>query len=224
MCFPDIAVYYRNQGAHARRPLCLPLWVTCAFPTCFPSHQTPTFRITESLRLEKTSQITLPHHRVTLLPPFSPPTHSQHCLPPGPQTAHPQQHTSSHPHRGCASPRPGPEVGCTSPGTTPVTPALPPWPGCWAHAEAVGHAGHWTLPLLGHGGHSPFSSASSLWRPRLTALGAAGGGSVPSGCPVVKPEVPQMVKEPWMRSCRATSHFWGSSTASEITNLKAEHL
>lgn len=74
LCFPDIAIYYRNQGAHAHRALYLALKVTCAFPTCFPSCQTPTFRIIASLKLEKTSQVTLPHRKVALLPPFSPPT------------------------------------------------------------------------------------------------------------------------------------------------------
>lgn len=174
LCFPDIAIYYRNQGVHAYRALYLALKVTCAFPTCFPSCQTPTFRIIASLKLEKTSQVTLPHRKVALLPPFSPPTLT--LPPPDPQAVHPQQHTSSHPHRGCASPRPGPGVGCASPGMTPVTPALPPWPGCWAHTEAVGHAAPWTLPLLGPGGHSPFSPASPVWWPRLQHCGAAGGG------------------------------------------------
>lgn len=44
-------------------------------------------------------------------------------------------------------------------------------------------------------------------------------------CPLVaNPEMAQRVKEAWMRPFPSACHFWANSSASEIINLKMEHL
>lgn len=91
------------------------------------------------------------------------------------------------------------------------------------------HRGRWAcspldFTLAGSWWPLPFLPSLPTMVAQTSALGGCRGGLMPSGCSVVKPEVPQMVKEAMMWSCQVTSHFWGSSTASEITNLKAEHF